>query len=311
MIAQSLELNKIYNTDCVEGMKMLPNNSIDMVITSPPYFNLRDYGTDGQIGVEDNFEEYIENLIAVFNEVYRVLKDEGSLWVNIDDVYQKQALLCIPDRLKIKMVENGWICRNEIIWHKPNAMPSSAKTRFNADYEKLYFFTKKPKYYFETQYEPFKSTVPKKKSAVTAEKGKYQNAEQEASVRQGMNKKRGEKIVILRKNLPTQNEFVEFMRSKTTIDEIAENTNIKKSKIEHWFRRDKSGFAYPSVEDWNNIKWLVDDWSDAFKIIDEKMTDITIETDDILKNADRGRIKRAIWSINTKPFKGCHYAPYP
>jgi site-specific DNA-methyltransferase (adenine-specific) len=273
---------------------------------------LRDYGTVGEIGQESTVDEYINKLLTVFNEIRRVLKDSGSCWVNIDDVYSKQTLLCIPDRFKQKMVENGWLCRNEIIWHKPNAMPSSAKSRFNNDYEKLYFFTKKTKYYFQTQYEPFKSVVPqKRKSAVTAVNSKYQSTDQETSVRQGMNKKRGEKLVILRKNLPNQEDFVEFMRSRTTIDDIAENSHIKRSKIEHWFRRDKSGFAYPSVEDWNNIKWLVDDWSDTFKKIDEQLNDITIETDDILKNADKGRIKRAIWSINTKPFKGCHYAPYP
>jgi site-specific DNA-methyltransferase (adenine-specific) len=308
----NIGLNKIYNMDCIEGLKALPDNCIDMVITSPPYYNLRDYGTVGEIGQESTVDEYINKLLTVFNEIRRVLKDSGSCWVNIDDVYSKQTLLCIPDRFKQKMVENGWLCRNEIIWHKPNAMPSSAKSRFNNDYEKLYFFTKKTKYYFQTQYEPFKSVVPqKRKSAVTAVNSKYQSTDQETSVRQGMNKKRGEKLVILRKNLPNQEDFVEFMRSRTTIDDIAENSHIKRSKIEHWFRRDKSGFAYPSVEDWNNIKWLVDDWSDTFKKIDEQLNDITIETDDILKNADKGRIKRAIWSINTKPFKGCHYAPYP
>ncbi len=311
MIAQTLEVNKIYNMDCVDGLKMLPSESVDMVITSPPYYNLRDYGVDGQIGMESSVDEYVEKLVTVFKEVYRVLKDDGSCWINIDDVYQKQGVLCIPDKLKIRMVEEGWICRNEIIWHKPNAMPSSAKSRFNADYEKMYFFTKKPKYYFETQYEPFKSVVPKKKSVVSANNGKYQNAIQEASVRQGMNKKRGEKNVVLRKNLPKQKDFVEFLRSRTSIDAIVDATNIKRSKVEHWFRRDNIGFAYPSIEDWNKIKYLVDDWSDAFEMIDKQMTDVTIETDAILKNAEKGRIKRAVWSISTKPFKAGHYAPYP
>lgn len=304
------EVNKIYNMDCLEGLKQLPDKSVDMVVTSPPYFNLRDYGIDGQIGLEVDSDDYINKLISVFDEVHRVLKDSGSCWINIDDVYSNQTLMCIPDKLKVKMVDNGWICRNEIIWHKPNSMPSSAKNRFNGDYEKLFFFTKKKKYYFETQYEPLKSVVPKKTNQSKGE-SKYKSVEQESSVRQGMNKNRGAKIVVLRKNLPTQKEFVDFLRSRTSIDTIAENTDIRKSKIEHWFRRDEGGFAYPSVEDWNNIKWLVDDFSDRFRIIDEQMNDITIETDDILKNSDKGRIKRAVWSINTKPFKGCHYAPYP
>ena len=157
-----MKVDYIEQGDCLELMKQLPDECIDMVITSPPYFNLRDYGVSGQIGLEKDVDSYIDNLIAVFNEVYRILKNTGSCWVNIDDVYSEQSLLCIPDRFKIKMVENGWICRNEIIWHKPNAMPSSAKTRFNNDFEKMFFFTKKKKYFFQTQYEPLKSVLPKK-----------------------------------------------------------------------------------------------------------------------------------------------------
>lgn len=310
-----IELNKIYNMDCLEGLKQLPDKCVDMVITSPPYFNLRDYGTVGEIGSENNYNDYIDNLITIFSEVHRVLKDSGSCWVNIDDVYNKQSLLGIPDRFKIKMLDRGWICRNEVIWHKPNAMPSSAKTRFNGDYEKLFFFVKRNKYYFKTQYEPLKSVVAKNTTTVakntTVANSKYKNVEQEATVRQGMNKKRGQKLVFLRKNLPTQKTFVEFMRSRTTPEQIVKNSNLNRSKIEHWFRRDESGFSFPSVEDWNAIKWIVDDCSKKFNEIDKQLNDITIETDDILKNVNEGRIKRTVWSINTKPFKGCHYAPYP
>ena len=306
----NVDCNNLLCGDCLELMKQMPDGCIDMVITSPPYFNLRDYGVSGQIGNEDNADAYIERLISVFDEVKRILKDDGSCWVNIDDVYSDQSLMCVPDRFKIRMVESGWICRNEIIWHKPNAMPSSAKTRFNNDYEKMFFFTKKKKYFFQTQYEPFKSVVSTKKTGGNGT-GKYKCTEQEASVRQGMTKRRGEKLIFLRKNLPPQEEFVSFLRSKTTIDILADSTELKRSKIEHWFRTDKSGFSYPSVEDWNDVKWLLDDWSDEFKSIDHRMTDVTVETDDILKNAHKGRIKRAVWSINTKPFKGYHYAAFP
>lgn len=308
---KQMKVNYIQQGDCLELMQQLPDKCIDLVITSPPYFNLRDYGTDNQIGQETDSKEYIEKLILVFNEVYRILKDEGSCFVNIDDVYSNQSLSCIPDMFKIRMVENGWLCRNEIIWHKPNAMPSSAKTRFNNDYEKMFFFTKKSKYFFETQYEPLKSVVVKNAHTGKQQGSKYADEKQESSVRQGMNKKRGEKLVFLRKNLPTQEEFVSFMRSRTTVDDIVESSNLKRSKVEHWFRKDTTGFAYPSVDDWNAVKWLVDDWSAEFMDIDNKLTDVTIETDDILKNVHKGRIKRAVWQINTKPFKGYHYAPFP
>lgn len=295
--------------DCIEVMESLPDKSIDCVVTSPPYFNLRDYGVSGQLGQEESVDEYVLNLVNVFSEVYRILKDEGGCFVNIDDVYNNQSLACIPDKFKIKMCENGWICRNEIIWHKPNAMPSSAKSRFNNDYEKMFFFTKKKKYFFNTQYEPCKTSPAKNK--VSQSTGKYKSTDQESSVRQGMNKKRGLKLVYLRKNLPSQEDFVRYMRSKTSVDDIVENSKLKRSKVEHWFRKDKTGFSFPSVDDWNAIKWIVDDWSETFNDIDSKLTDVTVETDDILKNSQNGRIKRAVWSINTKPFKGYHYAPFP
>lgn len=304
-----MKSNCIMHGDCIELLRQMPAESIDMVITSPPYFNLRDYGVNGQIGKEDDHERYIDNLILVFDEVKRVLKDDGSCWVNLDDVYLNQSLIGIPDRFKIRMLEKGWLCRNEIIWHKPNAMPSSAKTRFNNDFEKLFFFTKRKKYFFRTQYEPLKSQ-PAKGNGGKSE-GKYKGQEQEASVRQGMTKKRGEKLVFLRKNLPEQSAFVDFIRQKASVDLIVESTSLKRSKVEHWFRRDTSGFAYPSVEDWNEVKWILDDWSEEFRKLDEQMTEVTIETDDILKNVHRGRIKRTVWSINTKPFKGYHYAAFP
>ena len=148
---------QIYCGDSLSLLKTFEGNSIDMCITSPPYFNLRDYGTKGEIGQESTIENYLDNLVGVFNVVKTVLKEGGSLWVNLGDVYIDGSLACIPDLFKLRMVASGWICRNEIIWHKPNAMPSSAKTRFNNDYEKLFFFTKSKDYYFETQYEPFKS----------------------------------------------------------------------------------------------------------------------------------------------------------
>lgn len=310
-VKDTLQLDHIYLGDCLEVLQHLPDQCVDMVITSPPYFNLRDYGVEGQLGSESSVETYVENLAAVFTEARRVLKDSGSCWVNLGDTYTDQALACVPDRFKIKMSESGWICRNEIIWHKPNAMPSSAKTRFNTDYEKLYFFTKKKKYFFETQYEPLKSKPPGKPAGKKPGEGKYESTEQESSVRQGMNKKRGEKLIVLRKNLPEQSAFVDFMRSRISVDDIVANSNLKRSKVEHWFRRDQSGFAYPSVEDWNAIKWLLDDWGPDFAAIDRGLTEVTVETDDILKNAHRGRVKRAVWSISTKPFSGCHYAPFP
>ena len=175
--------NKILKGDALDVLKKIPDESIDMVMTSPPYWALRDYGVSGQLGLEPTFQEYISKLCDIFDEVKRVLKKEGTCWVNIGDTYDTQSgamrdgkfgskntnnqqfiqpkaqhkcLLQIPSRFAIEMCNRGWILRNEIIWHKPNCMPSSVEDRFTVDFEKVFFFVKDRKYWFETQYDEAK-----------------------------------------------------------------------------------------------------------------------------------------------------------
>lgn len=161
-----------------------------MCITSPPYWKLRDYKTEGQIGQESVMDWYLMNLVDIFTEVGRVLKPTGSLWINLGDTFngskkgntnnkQKQgvntksfqkfpeqmikekSMLMIPERFAIIMLDYGWILRNKIIWHKPNAMPQSAPDRFTMDWEYLYHFTKNKKYYWEQQYRPLSESTMK------------------------------------------------------------------------------------------------------------------------------------------------------
>lgn len=143
--------NKIFTGDSLVSLKALPKNSIDCIVTSPPYYGQRDYGMDGQIGSESKQEEYIENLVNIFNECKRVLKDSGSLWLNLGDKYNKGNLMGMPWRVALALQDEGWILRNDIIWHKPNAMPHSAKNRLTVDHEYIFFFTKKAKDYYYDQ----------------------------------------------------------------------------------------------------------------------------------------------------------------
>lgn len=143
--------NKIFIGDSLASLKALPKNSIDCIVTSPPYYGQRDYGMDGQIGNESKLEEYIENLVNIFNECKRVLKDSGSLWLNLGDKYNKGNLMGMPWRVALALQDEGWILRNDIIWHKPNAMPHSAKNRLTTDHEYIFFFTKKAKDYYYDQ----------------------------------------------------------------------------------------------------------------------------------------------------------------
>lgn len=246
-----LAINKVYCTDARHGLKVLPDRLVDCVVTSPPYWALRDYGIEpsvwggnehcnhkfvdydarlahenrqnldggtignaqfrqhlhgfgnakagfcskctawkGQLGLEPNVCLYVNHLCEIFDEVLRVLKDAGTCWVNLGDTYasalaagQKRrswssdtvrraeispavvgpflsnstrnsgvatkSLCLVPERFVLNMAERGWILRNRIVWHKPNHMPSSVKDRFSCSWEHLFFFVKKPRYYFD------------------------------------------------------------------------------------------------------------------------------------------------------------------
>lgn len=229
-----MELDKIYNEDCLEGLRKLPDNSVDCCVTSPPYYALRDYGTghweggdpdcphcrtnkvtannatghkgmaekgevsgdaiyktvcrlcgavrvDKQIGLEETPEEYIEKLVRVFTEVYRVLKPEGTLWLNIGDSYsgakkgntetvkhkkvaaqsdfvkplwngaKPKDLIGIPWMLAFALRASGWYLRQDIIWHKPNPMPESVTDRCTKSHEYIFLLSKSQKYYFDNE----------------------------------------------------------------------------------------------------------------------------------------------------------------
>ncbi len=181
----TLPINEIICGSAKPELAKLPAESINCCISSPPYWALRDYGVDGQLGLEPTFEEYIDKLCDIYDEVKRVLRPDGTCFVNLGDTYNNvtpgsrdanrwpkqsrndhkcdknispavsiKSLCLIPQRFAIEMVNRGWILRNVIIWHKPNPMPSSAKDRFTADFEYVYFFVKSKKYWFGPQYEP-------------------------------------------------------------------------------------------------------------------------------------------------------------
>lgn len=143
--------------DALERLKRLPSGSVDTVITSPPYFLLRDYHVAGQIGLEPHVEVWVERLRAVFGEIARVLKPEGTLWLNLGDTYSRGArfgapakgLVLAPERLLLALAADGWTVRNKIVWAKPNAMPSSVTDRMSASHEPLYLLVRSKGYFFD------------------------------------------------------------------------------------------------------------------------------------------------------------------
>ena len=174
-----MEINKIYNEPCLETLKKMPNEFIDCVITSPPYWQLRDYGYNGQWGLEPTFNQYLDNLWQMMDEIYRVLKSTGTVWINLGDTYnghkigntsnkgykentiinsfekekisgiKNKCLLLIPHRFAIGCIDRGWILRNDIIWAKRNGMPEPVTDRFTKKHEYFFFMVKQDKYFFD------------------------------------------------------------------------------------------------------------------------------------------------------------------
>jgi len=143
---------KILRGNALDKLKEIPEQSIHTCITSPPYFNLRNYGHKDQLGLESNSEEFIQNLVNVFSQVKRVLKDDGTLWLNMGDTWDKnKQLLGIPWRTALALQQDGWILRSDIIWHKPNVMPSSVRDRVTHCHEYIFLLSKNKKYYYDNE----------------------------------------------------------------------------------------------------------------------------------------------------------------
>ena len=185
-------MSKIICADAAAGLKSLPPDSVRMCVTSPPYYGLRDYGADGQIGIEQTTQEYIARLVEVFAEVYRVLKPDGTLWLNIGDMYSNRTrgivkqkdLIGIPWTLAFALRERGWYLRSDIIWHKTNALPESVKDRPTRCYEHVFLLSKSPKYYYDYKaiQEPITEATAERYTRHRSGKAKYAGTDIEQDI---------------------------------------------------------------------------------------------------------------------------------
>jgi DNA modification methylase len=251
--------------DVRQRLRQMPSESVNCVVTSPPYFGLRDYGCDGQIGLEATPDAYVAELVAVFREVRRVLRADGTLWLNLGDSYagswgargrgehtnaarsdleakhgtsapnrngfapwgcKPKDRMMIPARVALALQSDGWWLRDEIIWHKPNPMPVSVTDRTTPAHEMLYMFSKSARYHYNME------------------------AVKEPCV----------------KDYGKSKDFGGF---------------VNKSRLKRG-TRDATGdtLLSPSSTD---SKW----------------------------SPDKGRQPRSVWKINTRPFKGAHFATFP
>ena len=263
------------------------------------------------------------------------LPDKCSKRANKLQGLKEKDLIGIPWMFAFAMRNDGWYLRQDIIWHKPNPMPESVRDRCTKAHEYIFLFSKNRKYFYNNEAikEPAKDwgtrdrskgkyhnkgtglqphsgltksyPTKNKRSVWTSKHGKYVTEENEATHRQGIHANRGQNLIEVRSKLPTQKEFVEFLRSKTNAKVLAENTDIPLTKIEHWFRFDNSGFAYPTIEDWKKVREHIDDYD----VMDEGLTYFELKTDEVAVSDKKN--KRSVWSITNKPYKGAHFATYP
>jgi site-specific DNA-methyltransferase (adenine-specific) len=141
--------DSVIHGDAVRILPALPQQSVQAIVTSPPYYKQRDYNVTEQLGNEDTPEQYIARLVAIFAECKRVLKPNGLLWLNLGDKYLNGRLLGLPWRVALALSDAGWVLRSDVIWHKTNAMPASIKNRPTTDHEYVFMLSKTNEYYYD------------------------------------------------------------------------------------------------------------------------------------------------------------------
>jgi DNA modification methylase len=160
----------------------VPDDSVDMVLTSPPYFQLRDYGVAGQLGQEETVEGWVEGIRRISRELHRVLTPTGTLWLNLGDCYAtgtgqgapRKSLLMGPERLALGLIRDGWLLRNKIVWRKSNPLPTSARDRLACTWEAVYVFSKSTTYFFDLDAirQPHTSAAAKRHRVTAAVRGR-------------------------------------------------------------------------------------------------------------------------------------------
>lgn len=154
---RSIITNSILLGDAVEQLRRLPDESVDTVVTSPPYFLLRCYAAEGQIGLEAEVDAYVDQIVRVMTEVFRVLVPTGSCWLNLGDSYSRhrrygapaKSLLLVPERVVLRLTSEGWILRNKVVWSKPNPMPTSVRDRLSCTWEPMFHLVKQNNYFYD------------------------------------------------------------------------------------------------------------------------------------------------------------------
>ena len=315
-------LNKCHFGDCLELLQGMPDGIVNTCVTSPPYFGLRDYGHAGQIGLEQTPDEYVAKLVDVFREVRRVLRDDGTLWLNLGDSYNAQPgqrkdtdkaggkqqtvrgstaapsrsvdglkpkdLIGIPWMVAFALRADGWYLRQDIIWAKPNPMPESVTDRCTKSHEYIFLLSKSPSYYCDM--------------------GAIKEPAAPASVARWAQDVEGQ---IGSDRVPGKTNGA----MKAVGGRLAGNVNPPKGQA-----------AYEAGDESHRTKGGLLAYSqrqrsarDSFKRDDSKRADVIPGQTVGTHRPDREesewdtdtRNKRSVWTVSTKPYKGAHFATFP
>lgn len=334
--------------DVLDCLKEIPDGSISVAVTSPPYWKHRDYYIKDQIGQEKTAEEYIDKLFNIFEELLKKLTKEGAFFLNIGDTYIDKGLQMIPQRLAAKMIKEtkiniknkrvGWLLRNQIIWHKPNHMPSPAKSRFTNTYEPIFFFTRDdwekeiyfdidsiripyksqqeennfdlPKFLSEEEYKKLLPVIEEKNKKLQYN-GKFKGHERNVGASPGGRSSiTGIRYIKKRKTELPQELICNYLR------EWRNKRGISVKEIDkilgyaytagHWFRRDAGG-SLPTHEDWRKLKKILK-FDDKY---DKEMTEMHYVLQTIEKHP-KGKNPGDLWEIRTAKLPNKpHFSVFP
>lgn len=324
----------LFASDARTALAQLPDGCVNTSLTSPPYWAVRDYGHHDQLGLEDELDDYVEGLVKVYREVYRVLADDGSAWLNIGDSYfnrtiteggkaprfgwkRSKQLSMVPFRVALALQEDGWWIRNVAVWQKPNAMPSSVTDRLTNTWEPVFLLTKSERYYFDLDSIRVPHATSDDVERKRAERGEASGkAKGQAELRRWLNSPRhrstidGLKDVERRPNAPDPVELASYLRSALksearTIKWVAEQLGQPFERTRHYFRTDEIGSRLPPPPTWSKLKVLLN-LDDSY---DEAMR---VEVgDNVFRNHPRGRNPGDVWRIPVAANRQDHLAVMP
>jgi DNA modification methylase len=325
---------KLFCGDARDVCQSLPSSFVNTCVTSPPYWRARDYALKNQIGQEESIEEFTEAIVSVFKEIKRVLRSDGTAWLNLGDTYlngvgtelgrppthgwkRNKQLSLVPFRVALALEDDGWWVRNAVVWHKINAMPESVDDRLSSAWEPVFLLAKSEHYYFDLDAIRLPHKTNDAVERRRAERGEPNGkAKGQTELRKFLTSPRhratidGLKEVRRRPNAPESTELAAFLvhhmkRQGRDIHWVAAQLGEPYERTRHYFRLDKIGSRLPPEETWPKLKTLLklpNDYDEAMQV------EIA---DNVFRNHPLGRNPGDVLQMPTARGDADHFALMP